>query len=63
MEKTKQIELTYEELFLIEMAVDEVLYRDLIGDSYIYKKYRKIDRLLYEKRIELAREIEGRCKE
>lgn len=63
MEKTKQIELTYEELFLIEMAVDEILYRGFNSDSELYKKYRKIDRFLCEKRIELGHEIEGRCKE
>ena len=42
------------------MAVDEVLYRGFNADSEIYKKYRKIDKFLFEKRVELGREIEGR---
>lgn len=43
------VELTYDELFLLEMAVDEVLCK-LNENSSIYQRYQRLDELLYAQR-------------
>lgn len=43
------VELTYEDLFLLEMAVDEVLWK-LNENSPKYQEYHRLDKLLYSKR-------------
>lgn len=43
------VELTYDELFLLEMAVDEVLWK-LDVNSPSYKRYHILNEMLYAKR-------------
>ena len=43
------VELTYEDLFLLEMAVDEVLWK-LNENSSKYQQYCRLDKLLYSQR-------------
>lgn len=45
-----RIELTYDELFLIEMAIDEVLYRIEDTNSPIYQRLHLLNMTLYERR-------------
>jgi hypothetical protein len=46
------VELTYDELFLLEMAVDEVLWK-LDVNSPIYQRYHRLNEMLYAQRIRL----------
>lgn len=46
------VELTYDELFLLEMAVDEVMWH-LKDKSPAYERYRLLDQMLYSKRKSL----------
>ena len=46
----QQIELTYDELFLLEMAIDEVLWK-LEENSPSYQKFRELNELLYTQRM------------
>lgn len=43
------LELTYDDLFLLEMAVDEVLWK-LDENSSKYQQYHRLDELLYSQR-------------
>ena len=43
------VELTYDELFLLEMAVDEVLWK-LDENSPSYQRYHRLNELLYAQR-------------
>lgn len=43
------VELTYDELFLLEMAVDEVLWK-LDVNSPSYQRYHRLNELLYAQR-------------
>ena len=46
------VELTYDELFLLEMAVDEVMW-NLKDKSPAYERYRLLEHMLYSKRKSL----------
>ena len=46
-----KIELTYEELFLIEMAIDDVLYRLQDPKLPSYEKYHILDQKIYSIRV------------
>ena len=46
----QQIELTYDELFLLEIAIDEVLWK-LEENSPSYQKFRELNELLYAQRM------------
>lgn len=43
------VELTYDELFLLEMAVDEVLWK-LDVNSPSYQRYHRLNEMLYTQR-------------
>lgn len=51
------IELTYDELFLLEMAVDEVLCK-LDLNSPFYQRYHILDVMLYAQRTHLRSRCE-----
>ena len=46
------VELTYDELFLLEMAVDEVLWK-LDVNSPSYQRYHRLNEMLYAQRRSL----------
>ena len=49
-EKYTKIELTYDELFLIEMSIDEALYRINDTKSPIYQRLSLLNMTLFETR-------------
>ena len=51
------IELTYDDLFLLEMAVDEVLWK-LDVNSPSYQRYHILDDMLYAQRTRLRSRCE-----
>ena len=50
------IELTYDELFLLEMAVDEVMW-NLKDKSPAYERYRLLEHMLYSRRKSLESDV------
>ena len=53
----QQIELTYDELFLLEMALDDVLWR-LEENSPSYRKFSELNKLLYAARMSFNKKEE-----
>lgn len=53
MSMTKKIKLTYAELFLLEMAIDEVLWKNA-KDSAIYRRYDELKGYLFTMRCQLT---------
>ena len=51
-----KIELTYDELFLIEMSIDEALYRINDTKSPIYQRLSLLNMTLYETRKKMQKE-------
>lgn len=58
-----KIELTYDELFLVEMAIDEALYKINDTKSPIYQRLSLLNMTLYERRKRMQDDILRRLNE